>query len=181
MRALAPWAAALALTALTGCDTGDDWNPDAQFAPSLRPVVGVRESAGDLLVWTGTPCTAVTRVTVTFDPGSDHAVTWELTARRPGGAEVDRLVLGARSQGFRTTGRPPSDYDWHDATSMSLVVARDGTSWGTTTDLGVVREESGDHPTDKYYFDHVGWLDRAAVHAGDGEDFLTPCTPDPAR
>jgi hypothetical protein len=184
---LRAWVAVLALLGLAACDTGDDgysdddWDPDAQFAPSLRPVAGVRESAGDLLIWTGAPCTRVSRVTVTFDQGGEEAATWELTARRPRDAEVEHLALHGRNPGLRTTRALPAGFDWQEAATVSLVVERRGTSWGTTTDLDVVREESDDHPTDEYYFDHVGWLDRAAVRAGDGKDFLTTCAPDPAR
>lgn len=174
----------LAVVGLTGCDTGTDgggWDPDAQFAPSLRPAVGVRVSDGELRLWTGTPCQRVTRLTLTFDPSTGASVTWEIRSRQPDGAAVQDLRLDRPPRGFRLTKPLPVGYDWHDADR--LVFAGDGADgvWGTNTELDVVRDGSADHADDVYYFDQVGWLDRAGVRERNGEEFLTPCTSDPNR
>lgn len=165
---------------LAACDGDGDWDPDAQFAPSLRPAVGVRVTDGDLRVWTGTPCPRVTRVRLTFDPGADDGASWEVTSRRRGGALLETLRVDGRNPGFRVTEPLPEGYDWTTADRLSFSADAAAEVWGTSTDLAVVREGSADHAPDVYYFDHVGWLDADGVAAGNGEEFLTPCTPDPA-
>jgi hypothetical protein len=164
---------------LAACDTGDDWSPDAQFAPSLRPAIGVRVTDGDLRLWTGTPCRRVTRAALTFDAGTDDSVTWVLTSRRERGAVLDELDMDGPNRGFTVTGPLPDGYDWSDADQVSFSADAADEVWGTNTDLDVVREGSADHAADVYYFDQVGWLDPEGVEERNGEDFLTPCTPDP--
>jgi hypothetical protein len=175
---------ALGVVALLGpvaCDTdGDEWDPDAQFAPSLRPAIGVRADDGDLLLWTGTPCRRVTRVALTFDlPGEDSA-RWELTSRRPGGAVLERFRLDRPPRGFRVSEQLPVGFDWEDADRVAFTGDGAGGVWGTNTDLDVIRAESADQADDDYWFDQVGWLDAEGVAEGNSEEFLTPCTPDPA-
>lgn len=175
MRALAV-VGAVALLGLAACDSdGDDWDPDAQFAPSLRPAIGVRAIDGELRLWTGTRCRRVTRVAVTFG-----GATWEITSRRPGGAVLETFRLDRPPRGFRVTEPLPADFDWEHADRLGFTGDSADGVWGTTTDLDVVRDESADHPADSFYFDQVGWLDGAGVAEGNGEEFLTPCTPDPA-
>jgi hypothetical protein len=170
------------LLGFAACDTdGDDWDPDAQFAPSLRPAIGARVTDGDLRLWTGTPCERVTRVTLTFDAGTDESTTWVLTSRRARGVRLLGLSVEGPNRGFRVAEPLPDGYAWSDADEVSFVADAEAEVWGTSTDLDVVRDESADHADDVYYFDQVGWLDDDGVAAGNGEDFLTPCTPDPAK
>ncbi len=172
--------AVAAVLGLAACDTGDDWSPDAQFAPSLRPALGVRVTDGDLRFWTGTPCRRVTRVALTFDAGTDESVSWVLGSRRARGVVLTRLSLAGSHRGFTVTEPLPEGFDWTDADRVSFSADAAGEVWGTTTDLDVVRDESDDHAADVYYFDQVGWLGHDGVAERNGEDFLTPCTPDPS-
>jgi hypothetical protein len=176
---LAPALVLAAVAALAACDSDDGWDPDAPFAPSLRPVVGVRFTDDDLRIWTGTPCAGVTRVAVRFDSGTDESTRWELTARRPGGVDLELLRLDGPNPGFRVTEALPTGFDWRQAEQVSFTADGPDVVWGTDTDLAVVRDGSSDHDEDTYYFDHIGWLDAAGVADGNGEDFITTCTPDP--
>jgi hypothetical protein len=181
MRSVAIGLAVVPLLGLAACDTdGDGWDPDAQFAPSLRPAIGVRVTDGDLRLWTGTPCRRVTRVTLTFDAGTGESGRWELASRKGRGVLLEKLSLDGPNRGFRVVEPLPDGYDWGDAAEVSFVADAADQPWGTDTDLDVVRDESAEHAEDVYYFDHVGWLDEAAVTERNGTDFLTPCTPDPA-
>ena len=171
---------AAAVLGLAGCDAdGDDWDPDAQFAPSLRPAIGIRMTDGELRLWTGTPCRRVTHVALTFDAATDDSVRWELTSRRPRGVVLEELTVDGPNRGFRVSEPLPHGYDWTDAARVVFVADAADEVWGTSTDLDVVLDESAEHADDTYYFDEVGWLDAEGVSERNGEEFLTPCTPDP--
>lgn len=45
----------------------DGWEPE-RGAPSLRPAFGARITDGRLHIWTGSPCTAATKVNLDFAP-----------------------------------------------------------------------------------------------------------------
>ncbi|UNX56592.1 hypothetical protein MF406_18270 (plasmid) [Georgenia sp. TF02-10] len=171
----------VALVAACDDDTGDPddgWDPDAQFAPSLRPAFGVRVTDGDLRFWTGSPCARVTRVALAFEPGDAELV---LTARSERGAAVEHLTLAGPPRGLEVAEPLPEGFDWREATSVRLSVHGSPSGWGSSADLAEVVDGSADHPVDTFWFQDVGWLDPAEVAERDGETFLATCTPDPAK
>ena len=171
--------AALALALLTACRAGDDgWHPEAPFASSLRPAFGARVTDGQLRIWTGSRCAAVTRLALTFEPVRAELV---LTAPNEHPAAVEHLTLGGPYPGLDVSEPLPEDFDWHSADSLRISVYGGTDGWGSTADLAEVKARSADHPPDTYWFQGVGWLDPADVAARDGTTFLATCTPDPAK
>jgi len=168
----------LALAVVAGCHTGNDWHPNAPFAPSLRPAFGARVTDGQLRIWTGSRCTGVKRLALSFEPYPAELV---LTSER--GAEVEHLTLGGQYPGLEVSRPLPSGFDWHHEDSMRISIygVAGGGGLGSSTDLAEVIDGSDQHPVDTYWFQGVGWLDPGEVAAKDGKTFLATCTPDPAK
>ena len=172
-------AATVVVALLTACRAGDDgWHPEAPFASSLRPAFGARVTDGQLRIWTGSRCAAVTRLALTFEPVRAELV---LTAPNEHPAAVEHLTLGGPYPGLDVSAPLPEDFDWHSADSLRISVYGGTDGWGSTADLAEVKARSADHPPDTYWFQGVGWLDPADVAAQDGTTFLATCTPDPAK
>ncbi len=171
--------AATAVVALVaGCHWGDDWSPEAPFAPSLRPAFGARVTDGQLRIWTGSQCVGVTRLALTFEPDRAQLV---LTAPPDRPAAVEYLTLGEPYPGLAVSEPLPDGFDWRSADSVRISVYGGGDSWGSYANIANVVEESDQHPSDRYLFEGVGWLNAADVAAQDGKTFLATCTPDPAK
>lgn len=162
-----------------GCGPDDGWDPDAQFAPSLRPAVGVRLTDGQLDIWLGRPCPGVTRVSVAFDTDGERAATFEARAADPG-VRLEHIHPTGHNRGLHTTRRLPAGFDPAAADELRLTLGG-VEAWGTTTDLDEVAAHSADNAADTYYFDQIGWLEPEQVAEQDGRSFLTPCTPDATR
>ena len=170
---------ATALVALVAaCSGRDDWNPEAQFAPSLRPAFGARVTNGQLQIWTGSRCIGVTRLALTFEPDRAEAV---LTAPPEHPATVEYLTLGGPYPGLQLSEPLPEGFDWQTAETLRISVYGDGDSWGSYADVAEVIKGSAEHPDDTYLFQGVGWLNTAQVAAQNGKTFLATCTPDPAK
>lgn len=160
---------------LSGCDD-DGWDPEAQFAPSLRPAFGARVTDDKLVFWTGTPCEYVTGVMLFFDPG-----VRQLDLRSPGEVPIrlEYLTLGGPYPGLEVEKSLPPGFDWHNAKRVEFLVYPN--AWGSFADIAEVVNGSGEHPEDTFWFQDVGWLDAAQVAELNGSTFLTPCTADPAK
>ena len=172
-------AAATAVVALlAACDGVDDWSPDAQFAPSLRPAFGARVTDGQLHIWTGSQCHDVTRLAITFEPERAELV---LTAPPEQPATVEYLTLGGPYPGLEVSDPLPENFDWRNAESVRISVYGGDDSWGSYVDVADVVESSDQHPKSTYFFEGVGWLNPEDVATQDGKTFLATCTPDPAR
>lgn len=167
------------LAALGGCGTDDEWDPAAQFAPSLRPAFGARVAGGELAIWTGSPCVGVTRLALVFDLMEPNSA--ETVLRGAAGTTVERFVVGTTPAGMRVETPLPSGFDWSASKSLTLSVSGPPASWGGPVDLDEVRDHSSEHDDQTYYFEQIGWLDPAQVAAADGTEFLATCTPDPGR
>lgn len=171
--------ALLVATATAACDT------EAQFAPSLPPAVGFRVDDGVLKLWTGTPCSGVTGMTLIFDSGTRKSAQQTWSAPRPG-VSLERMDLLSTAQGSSPDGagplqvkKPlPADYDWTKADS--IVFSVDGPpAYGARVDVDQVLAESAEHPSESYLFGQAGWLDASDVQRENQKSFLTICTPDP--
>lgn len=160
---------------LSGCDD-DGWNPEAQFAPSLRPAFGARVTEGKLMIWTGAPCEQITQVALNFDSGTTELV---LTAPENDPIELEYLTFGGPYPGLEVSEPPPMDFDWHTAKRLELLVYPN--AWGSSSDVAEVVKGSAEHPADTYWFQGVGWLNAAQVTEQNASTFLTPCTADPAK
>ncbi|MGV9801039.1 hypothetical protein ACWDTP_23625 [Mycobacterium sp. NPDC003449] len=171
--------AAVSVTA--GCDGDDGWSPEAQFAPSLQPAFGARVTDGRLRIWTGTPCTGVTRLALTFDADRPDRADLVLTAPDADGAPLEHFTLGDPSPGLEVSEPLPHGYDWRRARTLRLVISASRDGWGSNADLGEVTDGSPHHPADTYWFQDIGWLDAAGVAEQDGKTFLTTCSSDPAK
>jgi hypothetical protein len=170
-------AATLVVALLAACDGEDDWNPDAQFAPSLRPAFGARVSDGQLQIWTGSRCHDVTRLALAFEPDRAELV---LIARAERPATVEYLTLGGPYPGLEVSDPLPEGFDWRNAESVRISVYGGGDSWGSSVDIADIVEGSDQRPNDTYFFEGVGWLNPEDVATQDGKTFLATCTPDPA-
>lgn len=173
----------LALGFAAGCERtkdvvpGDDWHPDAQFAPSLRPAFGVRVTDGELRFWTGSACGGVTRLGVNLDVGKDSRAEAVFVAGA-GGATVEQFTLDAAPAGMTVKSALPTGYDVTKASTAELSVYGPPATWGSSVNLAQVRTDSAAHPSDTYYFQDVGWMNAAQVTAQNGKTFLATCTPD---
>ncbi|MGW4849008.1 hypothetical protein [Nocardia brasiliensis] len=168
----------LMAAATAACDTR------AQYAPSLPPAAGFRVDDGVLELWTGTPCTGVTALTLTFDSGTGKSTEQVWTAPRPGVVVEHMDLLSSAGRPTPDTGplqvrTPlPADYDWTTAGSLHFAV--DGPpSYGARVDIDRLLRESAQHPSASYLFGERGWMDAAAVQRENRKSFLTVCTPDP--
>lgn len=168
----------LCVSLLAGCGTSDDWDPDAQFAPSLRPAFGARVTDGELMIWTGSPCVGVTRLALVFNLADADSAA-ETVMRSEQGVTVERLTLGEVPAGLEVESALAPDFNWTSASTLTLVVSGPPATWGGSTRLAEVQEGSATHDEDTYLFQDVGWLDPEQVAARDGKDFLATCTPDP--
>lgn len=172
---------ATVLALVPACQS-NKWEQTAPFAPSQRPAFGARVTDGQLNLWMGTPCAAVTWVLLTFDPYQDDEAEFELTASPGHALEVDRLALDGPYPGFEVSKPLPQNFDWRAAESVMLQVdTLAGGGWGSETKIGEVVKGSADHPDDSYWFQDIGWLNPADVAAQDGKTFLTTCAPDPDK
>jgi hypothetical protein len=169
---------AVVVAVVAGCHGGNDWHPNAPFAPSLRPAFGARVTDGKLQIWTGSRCTGVKRLALAFEPNRA-----ELVLTSEPGADVEHLTLGGQYPGMQVSHPLPDGFDWHNEESMRISIygGPGGGGLGSSTDLTEVIEGSEQHPVDTYWFQGVGWLDPADVAAKDGKTFLATCTPDPAK
>lgn len=156
----------------------DDWDPDAQFAPSLRPAFGARVDGDRLQIWTGRPCRDVTRVMLTYRFADRDSIPVLLSAP---GTTVERFDAGSGAGPLAVQDPLAPGIDWQEAESVSMVLDGPDFHQGSFVDLDVVAEGSPEHDADTYWFQDVGWLDPDAVGEKDGKSFLTTCTPDPAE
>lgn len=134
---------------------------------------GVRVTDGRLQIWTGSPCTQVTGVMLTFQPGQADLV---LDSSSAFGEDFEYLTVGGPYPGFRISHDLPADFDWRAADSVLLRLRFDGIHWTKTTQLAAVAAESAEQPADVYFFEGVGWLRPAEVVQRRGEDFHTACS-----
>ena len=171
--------AAILVTALTAaCDT------EAPFAPSLPTAAGFRVDNGVLKLWTGTPCTGVTGMRLTFDSGTQKSTEQVWTAPQPG-VQVERFDLlgpaggsAPATDGLQIQKPLPPGYDWTKAQSISFTV--DGPkAYSARADVAQVLRESAEHPSASYLFGKRGWMEAADVQRENQKSFLTICTPDP--
>ena len=164
------------LLVVTACGTDEEgWDPDQRFAPSLRPAFGARVTEGALQVWTGTECTALTRLSLIFD--MDATLTLVPADGQP--MAFDRLTLGGPYPGMRVETALPQGFDWRSAETLTLTPDAGKGIFGANANLPEVISGSPDHPDDTYYFQDVGWLDAAGVADRNLTSFLATCTPDP--
>ncbi|WP_203727774.1 hypothetical protein [Paractinoplanes durhamensis] len=140
---------------------------------------------GTLKLWTGTPCSGVTAVTLIFETAGqgDQDQVWR--APKPG-VTVERMDLLKTAGGSAPdTGGPlqvqkplPTDFDWTKATSIVFYVSGP-TANGAREDVAQLLRESPNHPSDSYLFGQQGWMNEADVQRENKKSFLTVCTPDP--
>lgn len=169
---------ALAAVAVTvvACQR-EGWEPE-RGAPSLRPAFGARVTDGRLHIWTGSPCTAATKVNLDFAPNKGRL---QLSAPPGQTANVERLVLGGPYPGLEVTEALPDGFDWRDAESLRLWIVGHPGGLGSSADIDEIVDSSTQFPDDTYWFQDVGWLSPAEVAEQDGTTFLATCTPDPAK
>lgn len=163
-----------------------------QFATSLpSSQFGLRVTDGQLRIWTGTPCEGTKYVNVGFSSsgGSDIQLQIFTPSVEEGltpGVEFEYLNLGGPYPGFSIKHSLPHGFDWRTAKLFSFDVVGPPVARGIG---GVnfppiateISEHSAEHPEDTYYFPQFGWLNPTEVAAKDGKEFLTVCTPDPAK
>ncbi|WP_135453750.1 hypothetical protein [Mycobacterium sp. DL99] len=166
--------AILALSASSGCETR------APFAPTLTPSWGARVTDGKLQIWTGAPCIAVKRISLSYNLGEPELV---LTASSPAGADVEHLTLGGPyPAGLQVTQPWPQGVDWRTAEQLTLRVdafppGAKSVVFGSGTEVSEIVDGSPNHPEDTYWFTGVGWLNETDVAAQDGKTFTSVCTP----
>jgi hypothetical protein len=171
--------AVVAATMTAACDT------DAQFAPSLPAAAGFRVDAGVLKLWTGTPCSGVTGLTITFDSGTKQSTQQVWTAPPPG-VQLERMDLVSSPGGaapdtggaLRVQKPLPTGYDWTKAATLVFYLNGPKAN-GAGVDVAQVLRESAGHPPGSYLFGDRGWMDAPEVQRENKTSFLTVCTPDP--
>lgn len=144
--------------------------PDPTKAESRDSVFGVRVTDGALRLWAGAPCRGVDGAIVTFQPQADLVLN-----RTDNREEIEYFTIGGPYPDFTVTNPLPADFDWRTAQSVLLRIVTNGAGPVRTANLAVPIAESAQNPDDTYFFEGVGWLDPAAVAAGDGRDFTTVC------
>lgn len=179
--------AAIAVS-LGGCESQRGRNPYETSLPSSK--FGFRVTNGQLRIWTGSPCEGTTEIVVKVrGPGSDEATLQIYTPTyEPGltpGIEFEHLTLGGPYPGFNVMTPLPPGFDWRKAEYFQIDVGGPPVSRGLGRNFAPIATEiivhSAEHPENTYYFPDVGWLDPAEVAAKNGNEFLTVCTPDPAK
>lgn len=168
----------LASILVARCDTR------AQFAPSLDRVVGLQVADDRLTIVTGPLCRGVDRIVIVFGGNRDGKIPrTQLTSVSP--TTVGRVVVGAEASapGLTTSEPLPADFDWRDYTTIDIGFSGpDGELGGATSVLEPVTKAGAKHEGDgTAYVRGEGWLTPAQIAAGDAKDFLTACTPDPAK
>lgn len=152
------------------------FGPDPEKV-SLPLAFGARVTDGELRLWTGAPCSAVTRVTVRFSAGAQLVL--EPADGEP--AEFDHLELDGPHPGWKIVEALPADFDWRAAEQVDLWIDGGDGEGSKRTLMTDIVDESDRHPADTFWFQDVGWLNPGQVADLDGKIFLTVCTPDPAR
>ena len=187
MRRLCALLAILVTTmSMTGCESFHGKSPFETSVPSGK--FGLRVTDGQLRVWTGSPCSGTTQVDVDFgSPGAQlHLNTPSDDAGVTPGVEFEYLTVPGPYPGFQVKQALSPEFDWRTATLFSIGV------YGPPVARGIggldfapiateIEQHSSEHPDDTYFFPDLGWLGPAEVAARDGTDFLTICTPDPAK
>ena len=172
--------AAVALVAvflLGGCRT------TAQFAPSLPQVVGLQVQGDQLQLLTGTVCSDVTQVTVLLNGGPDDRPARAIL-KAPVPTAVQTVSVGGRveADGFEATEGLEPDVDWRDYSDVEVVLDRPSGPSVASSDLEPVKKAGAKHEGDgTAYVRDEGWLTPDQITAGNAKDFLTACTPDPAK
>lgn len=164
-------AAVVLAAALAACDG------EAPFAPSLPLVSGFRADGAALQMWTGAPCEQVTEVRYVFKADDGTLVRAIFTSAAP--QTLERLTIGRELAGFSVEEALPQDFAWDAYQSLTVTFETSEGPRPVTTNLGPVATGTSTHAADEYYVRGEGWLDADQIRAGDTEDFLTVCTPDP--
>jgi hypothetical protein len=174
--------------ALVGCGPFRLDNPMETSVPSSK--FGIRLVDGDLKIWTGSPCEGVTEINLIFTAPPDDRTELQLYTPTAGrgftpGVEVEYVSLGGPHPGLQVSKALPPDFDWRAANRLSIHVGGPPVARGADIDfppiVAEITEHSSEHSEDTFFFPGLGWLDPAEVAAGDGREFLTLCTPDPAK
>lgn len=187
-RLVAVLIAGVATLALVGCGPFRLENPMETSVPSSK--FGIRLVDGDLKIWTGSPCEGVTEINLIFTAPPDDRTELQLYTPTVGrgftpGVEVEYVSLGGPHPGLKVSKALPPDFDWRAANRLSIHVGGPPVARGADVDfppiVAEITEHSAEHSEDTYFFPGLGWLDPAEVAARDGREFLTLCTPDPAK
>lgn len=105
-------AVAVVVLPASGCETR------APFAPTLTTSWGARVTDGKLQIWTGAPCVAVKKISLSHDSEDAELV---LTATDPAGADVEHLTLGGPyPAGLQVTRPWPQGVDWRTAKELTF-------------------------------------------------------------
>lgn len=152
------------------------FGPDPEKV-SLPLAFGARVTDGELRLWTGTPCTEVTGVTVRFS--ADAKLVLEPADGKP--SEIDHLALGGPYPGWTVVQALPANFEWRTAEQVDLWIDGGDGEGSKRALMADVIEGSDQHPADTFWFQDVGWLNPGQVANLDGKIFLTVCTPDPER
>lgn len=177
------------ILSLAGCESHRGRSPYETSMPSQY--AGFRVTDGELSIWTGSPCLGATRIDLVFEPYEGtreelQLATQTYQGRLTPGVEVQYVTLGAPNPGFQVTTPLPPGYDWRSAQRLSFAIDGPPVSRGPSNIdfapvVAEITENSARHPEDTYFFPDLGWLGPADIAAGNGVDFLTMCTPDPAK
>ncbi|MCF6387846.1 hypothetical protein L2K20_12775 [Mycobacterium sp. MBM] len=162
----------LTVGAVSGCGL---IGPDPEVT-SLPPVFGARITDGALRLWTGTPCTQVSRVVVLFSPDGARLTLEPPQGRR---ADVEFLTVGGPYPGLDVVEPLPAGFDWRTSREVTLIVDAPQAVGATPIGLAEITRNSAAHPEGSFFFEGVGWLDPAQVAAQNRTSLLTVCTPDP--
>lgn len=173
-RCLVAMAVAVVALSASGCETR------APFAPTLTTSWGARVTDGKLQIWTGAPCVAVKKISLSHDSEDAELV---LTATDPAGADVEHLTLGGPyPAGLQVTRPWPQGVDWRTAKELTFQLdafppGAKSVVFGAGTEVSEIIDGSPNHPADTYWFTGVGWLTPADVAAKDDKTFTSVCTP----
>ncbi|PJJ57043.1 hypothetical protein CLV56_1262 [Mumia flava] len=153
----------------------------AQFEPSLPLVAGLRADGDALVVDPGTPCESVDQLWLLFRSDDAPSVRTVLDADAP--QTVDSFTVGADLPGFTVREPLPPGFDWRDYDAVDLGTdSATGFAGTTSVELQPVVDGATEHAgDDTFYVTDAGWLTHDEILAGNTEEFLTMCTPDPAR
>ncbi|OLP01091.1 hypothetical protein BVU76_17395 [Mycolicibacterium porcinum] len=152
--------------------------------------LGFRVTGGQLHLWTGSPCEGTTQVVVKIRGPESGETTLAIytPTLEPGltpGVEFEHLALDGPYPGFNVKDPLPPGFDWRNAEFIQIEVQGPPVARGLDRNFASIAteitEHSSEHPEDSYFFPDVGWLNPDEVAAKDGKEFLTVCTPDPAK